>query len=291
MRKLIIPMLLVCAQGFAADNIVNESVYKKQPKVTTIHKPVHRKKVFVHIQSGHAWMRKANIACATVANGWDLAKEGYNAKLSNTAFWDFALGIRPWSFLDAGVSYGVYQTMHYEKYQTGEDVKTIGFTSDRRMRFFDLDHKNVMFNVALHPAEDKLTLNVDTVRIFPFVGGGIGVGLHQLNKFYTVGYAGIKSEEEGALDTFGVGSTTTIGQRRNSNSFAWQVNAGLTCASADNSVAFDLGYRYYDGGKFKTATQFMANTPDYQGSFVKPKSGWRGHVRSHQIVITFRYSF
>jgi len=237
--------------------------------------------MFAQVQSGYSWMQKTNIACATVANGWDFANEGYNAKFNNVAFWDFLIGVRPASFIDLAISYGIYQTMHYEKYQTGESA-TVGFTGNRRQRFFDLDHKNILFNIIVHPTNKNLSLNLSNLKIFPFIGTGIGAGFNQVGNFYTVAYS--------TDDEIGVGSVTTLGQRCNSSSFAWQANIGLTFSSIRNNVSFDIGYRYYNGGKFRSANNFMINTLDYAGKhFATP--GWQGIMSTNQLIFAFRFDF
>lgn len=233
--------------------------------------------LFVQIESGYSWMQKADISGATFENSWDLANEGYNAPLSNSAFLGFAIGVKPLSFLDMNFSYGLYEIIHYEKYQTGTDAAP-GFTGNCRIRYFDLNHKNVMANLYLHPGKGSWSIESSCVTIFPYIGGGVGVGLNYVNNFHTIAY----SE--------GVGSTTTIDERVFSSHFAWQAGAGLTFSACDNRIAFDLGYRYYCGGKFRTGTKHIINTSTYEGTF-GTGPGWKGKIIANQFVIAFRFSF
>jgi hypothetical protein len=264
MRKIITVLftIFVCSSVFA----VNEDTEK-----------IERDLMFFQVQSGYAWLGKADISGATEANNWDSSNEGYNAQLSDASFLDFAIGFYPFSFLDVGVSYGFYETMHYEKYQTGTS-ETEGFTGSHRIRYLDVDHKNVMVNLTFHPPKNMFSIDTSLVSVFPFIGGGFGIGINRVNNFHTVGY----SNE--------VGSTTTIGSRYNNNSFAWQANAGLTFAACNHKLAFDLGYRYLDGGTFKSASKFMLNTSTYEGAYFSTH-GWSGKIKAHEAVVAFRYSF
>lgn len=270
MKKILFSTLISCFGVFAAHG-AQENVTKKDL-------------MYTQMGSGYAWMRTANIACATVENDWDAAIEGYNAKLNNVAFLDFALGFRPATCFDLDISYGIYQTMHYQKYQTGTST-TAAFTGTKRMRFFDLDHKNILINGILHPSGDIFCITLSRVTIFPYVGAGIGAGFYQLGKFYTIAYSELN-------DSFGVGSTTSIGQLCCGTSFAWQGTLGLTIKSTKQPIAFDIGYRYYSGGNFFGPKQcIMANTTDYQGGYWTPGASWKGRIRSNQLVFAFRFDF
>jgi hypothetical protein len=255
-----------------------------------VDKPSCRDKLFLQVQSGYAWMRKLHVEEATVDRGWDYAVEGYDADLSNGAFFDFAVGIRPWSFSDVSISYGVYQKICYEKYQTGYLPLTPGFTGATRMRFFEIYHKNIMLNVALHPDKEVFSWQVSRASIYPFVGAGIGIGfskppLHcnnKIGKFYTVAYQGNSS--------FGAGSTTSLQNNMFAVAFVWQAQLGLTCAALDDWLAFDIGYRFYDGGRFYTSYASVANTIDQQGRYFMG-TGWKGRLKMHQLMFNIRFSF
>jgi hypothetical protein len=267
MKRIVVVLLaIVCSCNLLSATSID---YKKE----------YKELMFLHIRSGYAWLGHADISNATVANQWDLANEGYNASLSNAGFWDFAIGFYPLSFLDVDVSYGTYETMHYEKYQTGTS-STTAFTGGNRMRYFDVDHKNIMLNATLHPRKGEFSIDTSCVSISPFVGGGFGLGINRINNFHTVAYS-----TDGKT-----GSTTSIGFRNTNKSCAWQLNAGLTFSACNHKVAFDLGYRYHNGGTFKTGDKFMANVNDFKGAFC-PATGWKGKIRAHEAVVAFRFNF
>jgi hypothetical protein len=240
---------------------------------------VKKGRLFTQLQSGYAWMRPTNIRGTTIKNGWEHANDGYEEPLNNHAFWDIGIGVNAISFLDIIVSYGMHETMYYEKYQ-------VGLQDKRRMRFFELDHRNVIFSLSIHPPKDSAVVHTAYVDVVPFVGGGIGAGFHSLTNFYTVEYRQAMVGEH----PFGMGSATMLGDRQRKSSFAWQFNAGLTFASLYRHVSCDIGYRYYNGGTFKTSAQFMSNNELDKGAY-RSAAPWCGLVRSHQVEFTFRINF
>jgi hypothetical protein len=176
----------------------------------------------------------------------------------------------------ADVAYTYFQGFHYQKFQSGTS-DTAGFTGKRRNRYFDLDHQNVMFNLSLYP-EKHLYFSLAKLEISPYLGLGIGAGFFRVINFHTVAY----SE--------GVGSTTSIGTKTNNTAFAWQGFAGMRFHPQLSCMHIDLGYRYYDGGRFQGPDFVYCNTPDLEGS-PSPGTPWKGKLRTNQFTIAFNFWF
>lgn len=263
-------LCLVARIGVAADS-------KNRESTETISSEASMSKMFAQIKTGYAWSRHITIHDATVANDWDDSVEGYNASLTNTAFTEFAVGGYPCSFMDLSLSYAYYGTIHYQKYQTGIS-NTTGFTGDRRIRFFDFDHQNLLVNMMLHLPKDTYALTGNSLSIFPYIAAGIGAGFNQVNNFHTVAYNN------------GVGSTTSVGNITNGVSFAWQVGGGITFSTFKDRIAIDLGYNYYSSGRFKTSNSVMVNTDAFQGQ-LDASVPWKGTYSANEIILAFRVNF
>lgn len=263
-------LCLITSIGIARDSNNKESTQASDSEASM-------SKMFAQIKTGYAWSCDSTIHDATVANGWDDSVEGYNSSLTDTAFTEFAVGGYPLSFMDVALSYAYYGTVHYQKYQTGVS-NTIGFTGDRRMRFFDFDHQNLLVNMILHLPKDRYSLVGNKLSIFPYIGAGIGAGFNQVNNFHTVAYHN------------GVGSTTSVGNIMTGVSFAWQVGAGITCSTFKERIAIDLGYQYYSSGRFKTSNSLMLNTDAFQGQ-LDASVPWKGTYTANEIILAFRFNF
>ncbi len=91
---------------------------------------------------------------------------------------------------------------------------------------------------------------------------------------YLMAGAGVSRNEMG--QTTDSAGTTTIGSNTET-SFAWQTGAGVGYSVSPEWV-LDLGYRYLDAGKFKSATPATGNAVE-------------GDLRSHIAMLGVRYNF
>lgn len=227
------------------------------------------------IQTGYAYSFDAGISNPDPLF-WDAAAQGYNANLGGSPFLGVGFGRSILYYLRVEAAYTYFQGFHYQKFQSGSSG-TAGFTGSKRNRYFDLDHQNVMFNFSLYP-EKHCYFSLARLDVSPYIGLGLGAGFSRVMNFHTVAY----SE--------GVGSTTSIGTKTNRTALAWQGFAGIRLHPSRSCMNFDLGYRYYDGGRFQGPNFVYANTKDLQGN---PTSGkaWRGKLRTNQFTIALNFWF
>ncbi len=227
---------------------------------------------YAFVGSGYAWSLKAGIHNPDPGY-WDAAQEGYNSDLGDSPFFTIGLGKQLWRILHLDLSYTYYQTFHYQKQQTGTS-STPGFTGARRTRYFDLDNQNVLFSASLYPWQIKTGCGAFT----PYAGGGVGVGINRVSNFHTVAY-------DSSAD---VGSTTSIGGPVTKGVFAWRVLAGIRFAPKIEHFSFDLGYRYYNGGKFTGPSKIQNYTGGGATTYGKP---WKGYIKSNEIYFTVNFDY
>jgi opacity protein-like surface antigen len=101
----------------------------------------------------------------------------------------------------------------------------------------------------------------------PYVTVGAGHARNTLKKYRAV-TAGVT----------GVGTAKS----HTTNNFAWAVGAGAH-ASLGNGVFADVGYRFIDIGKVKSATVNFADGPDTPYHSKK--------VHAHEVIASIRYEF
>lgn len=231
------------------------------------------------VGAGYAWSMNADIDNPDPAF-WDFANEGYDTDLEDSPFFYIGFG-RQFCGFEFDVTYAYYETFHYQKFQTGASA-TPGFTGGARTRFFDLNHQNVLFSVGYTPTWDCLCWNFCNLRIRPHIGAGIGVGINHVDNFHTVGFTLIDEDE-------GVGSTTSIGDRTTTTSFAWRVLAALRF-SLPCALSMDIGYRYYDGGCFDGPSRIVSNTIDFEGGFSSGRP-WEGRLRTNEVFLDLIFCF
>lgn len=230
------------------------------------------------VEAGYAWSFHTGIKNPD-PSFWDNATEGYDARVGNAPYFTIGFGKQFCNLYCFDVNYSYYQTFHYQKFQSGIS-STPGFTGARRTRFFDLDHQNVLFNFTLRPS-DCFCFNFCSVNFTPFAGVGIGIGIHKVNNFHTVAFVSTQPP---------VGSTTSIGNSRTHTDFAWQATAGLNIQpfSCYSCLSLDIGYHYYDGGRFKGPSKIVTNTADTEGGY-NTGAPWRGRLKANEIFFALNW--
>jgi len=228
---------------------------------------------YAFVGTGFAWTLNTGVSNPDPTN-WDFANEGYDSDLGHGGFYSLGFGRSITDYLHLDLSYTNYATMHYQKYQTGQGTK-IGSTGNTRTRFFDVDSQSVLINFILQPIEGTFTAQLGDVSVFPFIGAGIGAGFNRVTNFHTVS---------------SLGSVTTIGDPNNNTDFAWQGTVGLTAHPNCSHLYLDVGYRYFDGGKFKSADVFTINTPGSLGAKASA-APLQGRFKSNQAYANLRYMF
>ena len=229
------------------------------------------------VGAGYAFSLKAGIKNPDPAF-WDFAFEGYDRHLESAPFFFIGFG-KKWCCLDFDISYSYYRPFHYKKFQTGVSA-TPGFTGPSRTRFFDLEHENILFTATFDPKWRYLCYRFCGLQVNPLLGIGIGAGIHHVNNFHTVGFS----------PTALVGSTTSIGKRVTTTSFAWQALAALRFQFGCSPLSLDIGYRYYDGGRFFGPGTVVSNTPTGLGAKQSGKP-WRGTLRANEIYLDLMFNF
>lgn len=224
------------------------------------------------IGTGYSWTLLPGINNPNPSE-WDASAEGYNSSLGNRGFYTFEIGKQVQHYVDVSLMYLNHETFNYQMYQQGIS-STEGFTGDQRNRFFNLNNRALLVSGFLHP--DHNWYRISTVSLSPFIGGGVGYALNQIDNFYTVGTINVAGTA--------VGSTSSIGNQVSTNSFAWQASAGLSIQPI-NHFSFDIGYRYYDGGNFNTSNVIYS---DADGLGIA--TPWSGKLASNQLFIDFKYT-
>ncbi len=69
------------------------------------------------------------------------------------------------------------------------------------------------------------------------------------------------------------------------NSFSWQGSLGLNFRPAQSHLSVDIGYRYFDGGKFEGPSLVYTNSAGWLSA-----PPWRGRLKANQGFVEFKYS-
>lgn len=228
---------------------------------------------FGSIGTGYSWTRLPGINNPNPAE-WDSSTQGYNSSLGNRGFYTFAVGKQVYDYVDVSVSYLDHENFNYQKFQTGVS-STPGFTGSSRNRYLNLNNRAILVNAFLHPLNEYY--NAFNIGFTPFIGAGIGYALNQVNNFYTVGTTTVGGTA--------LGSTDSIGKPVSTNSFAWQASAGLNIKPQIDHLSLDVGYRYFDGGKFYGSNLVYTNSFGWDSA-----TPWSGKLRANQLFVEFKYT-
>ncbi|GGI76532.1 outer membrane protein [Legionella impletisoli] len=229
---------------------------------------VSDKSWFGAVGTGYTWPLKPSIDTPEALPG-DSMSQGYDGSLSDSGFYSFAIGKQIHRYFDISLNYINNETFDYQKYLSSTSLSNAGH------RYFSLNNRAVLLNAFIHPTDHYFT--VTNVSLTPFVGAGIGYARNNLSDFY--------SAQTVQIGDSALGSITSIGPDMNKNAFAWQGSLGLNINPALDHLSFDIGYRYYDGGKFDGPSAIYTNNAGYQDS-----SAWSGHLKANQLFVNFKYT-
>lgn len=224
------------------------------------------------IGGGYSWSLSPGITNPNPSE-WDASTEGYNSSLGNRGFYTFEIGKQVQHYVDVSLMYLNHETFNYQMFQQGLS-NTEGFTGDSRNRYFNLNNRALLVSGFIHPDHDWY--KISTFELSPFIGGGVGYALNHIDNFYTVGTVNVSGTA--------IGSTSSIGNPVNTNSFAWQATAGLSIKPRSH-LSLDVGYRYYDGGNFNASSVIYSNSAGL--GFATP---WTGRLSANQLFVDLRYS-
>lgn len=228
--------------------------------------------VFITVGSGYSWSQSADISVDTSV--WDASPQGYDNNVSNSLILDAEAGYIINSLLSvgAGLSYrGDYQ---YSQFQTSTASATPGFIGDKT-RFFDLNNTAVMGNLYLNKfgAHHYLDYHfTHAINIFPFAGAGVGVGYNNMTNFHS------------EVPTTGSVGVASVMPDNTEKSLAYQAMVGLVL-EINSTLSFDGGYRYFNGGNFKSNNYIPNGTPP------ETAPAWTGNLSANEAFVEANLCF
>ncbi|BCA96239.1 hypothetical protein TUM19329_26000 [Legionella antarctica] len=228
---------------------------------------------FASIGTGYSWTNEPGIINPD-PTFWDFSNEGYDSPLGNKGFYTFSIGKQVHEYVDLSLMYLNHEVFNYQKFQTGGGT-TVGFTGTSRTRYFQLQNRALLVNGFLHPA--NYLYNPVGLELTPYIGGGIGFSNNEVQDFHTVGTTTVAG--------VAIGSTSSIGDDTSRNKFAWQGTVGLNIRPQQSHLSANIGYRYFDGGRFEGPGTVFTNSDGFETSIP-----WSGRLKANQLFVEFQYS-
>lgn len=208
----------------------------------------------------------------TNPNRLEIPAEHYNNSLANRGFYTFEIGKQVQHYVDVSLMYLNHETFNYQMYQQ-RIANTGKLPSNSVNHNINLNNRALLVSGFLHPDHDWY--KISTVSLSPFIGGGVGYALNQIDSFYPTGSTPVNRSA--------IGSSSP----QSTNSFAWQASAGLSIHPVTH-LSLDVGYRYYDGGTFDTSNPSFSNTNTHSSS-LSLTTPWAGHLSTNQLFVDFKY--
>lgn len=241
---------------------------------------------FLSFGSGISFSKQAKIFANPVV--WDPAFEGYNGKLHQTAQYAVGFGYQFTQLISLNIE-GTYRpSFKYRKFQTSSANGTPLATS-QKTRKFDLSNRSLMANVTLSGQGINFYTHLGSNAILqPFIGAGIGISNNQTSNFHSV----LTSQN---IAGFGLKDISVMGNDiKNKTNFAWQLEGGFEMLYCQK-LGIELGYRYFNSGKFKTtdhiipgAVPFLPAPYAIGGVQTFP---WIGKLMTHELFVKLKYRF
>lgn len=237
---------------------------------------------YSRIEAGGSFSKCASI-CAD-PRAWDPAREGYDADLNNAPFASISMGYNINSYMSIGASFTYRGPFKYCKRQTPLETSGTPAFLGEKTRFFDLENNSFMLDFYLNRSGINSYYNYDVYcgNISPYLGVGIGWSKNAVYNFHS------QLSETIQVNNFTTNRVASIMTYKVDNEFAWQISLGVDY-NINSCINIGLGYRYFDGGCFKTNNYVVDNLPDYIREVNLP--AWTGKLKTNEIVASFTLEF
>lgn len=202
---------------------------------------------------------------------WDTPAEAYNKNKTNRGFYTFEIGKQVQHYVDVSLMYLNHETFNYQMYQHRISNSNKLANSDQN-KLSNLNNRALLVSGFLH--SDHNWYKISTVSLSPFIGGGIGYALNQIDNFYSTNDVGMHKRS----------TNPSVNNQVNIAGFAWQASAGLSIHPITH-LSLDVGYRYYDGGSLDTTNSLSSNSAA-NSNLITP---WSGHLSMNQLFVDFKY--
>lgn len=197
---------------------------------------------------------------------WDPSPDGYNGRLRNSEILGAGLGLQFFPGFGAELLVDRRNSFRYIKTQSSDAA--LG----NKVRYFNFSNTTVMANLIVQGSyfSDCLCYQMNNFPVQPFLNAGLGVSYNTVDNFHSIQLN--QSNEFSRMTSF------------TKRSFAYLLGAGLQFSCDPFEVA--LGYRYLDGGKFRSndyISDLGIGSP--LNNFGSATSPWRGKFRTHELYL------
>jgi len=229
---------------------------------------------FLSIGGGYSWSFKTSI---TTGPNWDPSPQGYKDDLNGSEFYFLGLGYHFPCLLSASFELDYHPSFRYKRFQQSTSVETVGFLGDKT-RYFKLSNTAFTFNLFLNKNADFWCWTVcDCYKLAPFIGAGVGVAYNTLSDFHSVlpAPSGNVSEPVRSIMV----SNRRVG-------LAGQAMGGIT-ANFNDRFSFDVGYRWFYGGKFRSNNYLIDSNENSTPGKAQP---WKGRLMANEVFASLNFS-
>ena len=240
---------------------------------------------FAEFGTGASFSNAASINYHPNYNIWPVAN--YDSSLGTVPLYMAGIGykVSPLFKVDGSYSYrGQYRySKHFERLNNPS-----GVSLQPNTRSFNLNANSLLFSgtfylkglESFYPTLPKIFVNnlgsFGTVQ--PIIGGGIGVSYNTVTNFQTI--------------TDNTNWITNVKQDKTLASFAWQLNAGVDWQISER-FSFDIGYRYFNAGRFNSSDACDSRLNSSNGDYVTPawSPNWQATLSANEVYFTSKVNF
>jgi opacity protein-like surface antigen len=238
---------------------------------------------YLQAQGGMSYTRCTKISADQ--SFWDPAAEGYDAKLCKAPVVGIAFGYLVNNWLAVGVSVDHRSIFKYRKFQTTPStaLTTPNFLGNKT-RLFDLDNSSFMVDFTINKLHDGCLYDFDCdyFKIAPYLGFGLGLSKNTIYNFHSV------QQDTLTADNFTTNIVHSIMSPVSQNKLGWKFQLGLDM-SACGCFYVGIGYRFFDGGKFRTNNYIIDSGSSFAAPIKTP--AWCGKLRAHEVFGTISLAF
>jgi hypothetical protein len=203
---------------------------------------------------------------------WAFALNGYRDDLGISPMYGLGFGYQFIKAFRSDITIEYRPTYSYRRFQI-TPLSPLG----NRTRKFRLSNLSFFLNGYLCFEGFNGAYKTHWVTIAPFIGAGIGISYNEVRNFHSISKATL-------------GRVFSMMADRLKAALSAQAQAGLDFTWPHWAIG--IGYRFFYGGKFKTANYFLDNPNDDPiGAEGVTFPSWKGRLMSNEAFLNLRYIF
>jgi hypothetical protein len=215
------------------------------------------------------------------------AVEGYGSCLGRSEFYTAGFGYQFTPLISTTCEVTYRPGFCYRKFQTPATEAFSFLGAGTRTRHFEVSNTSITGNAYFYGGgiADEFVFYFldDRCTLQPYIGAGVGVSYNTVYNFYTV-----LEDAANIVTVNGLNLKRAASVELPNTHVSWAGQAVAALELAHSNFTFSCGYRYFNGGKFKSNNYLTSRNSAGDASHAGTAIPWVGHLRTNEFFASLR---